>query len=181
MHRPRLHADSAAASTLPLPVRSTQTRLSKPTVPAENGGIESQLQALKRTAQAYRKPHHWEAATLVLATVGCFLIPASAGKLLLSFQDWAFLATAALLVAWLMVRMRRRHAALNMHFDKELARINQTVADPSERLVYRSDVAKLRAECLAPGKFFESGSSLWAALVVYAVALLAAHTSNWMH
>jgi hypothetical protein len=76
--------------------------------------------------------------------------------------------------------MRRYHEVLNMHFDKGLARINQAVADPSERLVYRSKMAKLRIEWLAPRKFFESGSSLLAALVLYAVALVAAHSGSWM-
>lgn len=117
---------------------------------------------------------------LALATVGCFLIPAGAGHFLLNLQDWAFLATIALLGMWLLVRMRRYHETLSMHFDRGVARINQAVADPSQRLVYRSRMAKLRAEWLAPRKFFESVSSLFGALVLYAVALLASHADRWM-
>lgn len=117
---------------------------------------------------------------LVLATVGCLLIPASAGHLLLSLQDWAFLATIALMAAWLLVRMRRYQEALDMHFDRGLVRINQAVADPSERLVYRSNMAKLRAEWLAPRKFFESGLSLFAALLLYTVVVLATHAGSLM-
>jgi Flp pilus assembly protein TadB len=180
MRRPRPHAGGAAVSAPTLSDHSTQAKPSKPALPGGVYGIESQLQVLKSTAQAYRKPHHREAAMLVIATAGCFLIPASAGHLLLSLQDWAFLLTVVLLVTWLLVRMRRYHEVLNMHFDKGLARINQAVADPSERLVYRSKMAKLRIEWLAPRKFFESGSSLLAALVLYAVALVAAHSGSWM-
>ncbi len=117
---------------------------------------------------------------LVLAAVGCLLIPASAGHLLLNLQDWAFLATIAVLAVWLLVRMRRYQDALNKHFDNGLALINQAVADPSKRLVFRSNVAKLRAEWLAPRKFFESGSSLCAALVLYVMALLATHAFGLM-
>jgi hypothetical protein len=86
-----------------------------------------------------------EAAMLVLVTAGCFLIPASAGHLLLSLQDWAFLATLALLATWLLVCMRRHQEALDRHFDKGLIRINQVVADPRQRLMYRSNIARLRA------------------------------------
>jgi hypothetical protein len=60
--------------------------------------------------------------------------------------------------------MRRYQEALDMHFDKALVRINQTVEDPMERLVHRSSVAKLRAEWLTPRKFFEPGLILFAAL-----------------
>jgi hypothetical protein len=83
--------------------QATQAKTPKPALPGEASGIDSELQALKAKAQAYRKPHHREAAMLVLATVACLLIPASAGHLLLSFQTWAFLATIALLGTWLLL------------------------------------------------------------------------------
>lgn len=178
--RQRPHTGGAAASALTFSNNSTQAKPSRPELPSEACGIDRELQILKSTAQAYRKPHHWEAAMLVLATVGCLLIPASAGHLLLSLQDWAFLATIALMAAWLLVRMRRYQEALDMHFDRGLVRINQAVADPSERLVYRSNMAKLRAEWLAPRKFFESGLSLFAALLLYTVVVLATHAGSLM-
>lgn len=178
VRRQRPHVQGAVASPLTLSGPSTRAKPLRPALSGEAYGIERELQSLKSTAQAYRKPHHREAAMLVLATVGCFLIPASAPHLLISLQDWAFLATIVFLAAWLLVRMRQYQEALGRHFDQALARINQAVADPSERLVYRSNVAKLRAQWLAPRKFFESGSSLFAALALYAVALLSAHISS---
>ena len=171
---------ATAGSVRALSDRPAQATPSKPALAGEPSGIESELQALKITAQMYRKPHHREAAMLVLATVGCFLIPAGAGQLLVNLQDWAFLATIALLGTWLLIRMRRYQRALELHFNKALTRINQAVGDPSERLVYRSSVAKLRAEWLAPRKFFESDSSLFAALALYVMVLLAAHAGSWM-
>ncbi|WP_156901984.1 hypothetical protein [Azohydromonas australica] len=175
VRRQSLHAEGAAASTPTRSGHSTQAKSSKAELPGETFQIEIELQGLKNTAQVHRRPHHREAAMLVLAAAGCFLIPASAAHLLLNLQDWAFLTTIALLAVWLLVRMRRYQAALNKHFDKRLARINQVVADPSRRLVFRSSLAKLRAEWLAPRKFFEADSSLFAALVLYVIALLAAH------
>ncbi|WP_157271765.1 hypothetical protein [Azohydromonas aeria] len=172
--RPRPHVEGAAAAR-PLPGPTTPARAAKAAAPAARAAdIDAGLQSLADTARAFNRPFHREAALLAAATVGCWLIPADAAVLGLGVREAAFLAVLALLAAWLPVRRQRQREALNRHFDTGLARVNQAVADPAERLVYRSKLARLRAQALAPRRFLAPASSLLAALALWAAALLAA-------
>lgn len=168
-------AGTAAATARPLPGPAPAARPPKAAPAARAADLDAELQALAGAARSFHQPLHKEAALLAAATAGCWLIPAGAVFLGLGVRDGALLAVLALLAAWLPVRLRRQREALNRHFDAGLARVNQAVADPAERLVYRSKLARLRGEALALRRSLAPASSLLAALALWAAALLAAH------